>query len=39
MRPTRAALFAAGADRLSDEFAPDLEIVFCGINPPSTASQ
>lgn len=32
-RPTRADLAAAAGRRLSDVIAPDLTVLFCGINP------
>jgi TDG/mug DNA glycosylase family protein len=33
VRPDRAALEAARARRLKDVIAPDLKLLFCGINP------
>jgi len=32
-RPTRAELLAAGGRRVPDLIAPDLRVLFCGINP------
>jgi double-stranded uracil-DNA glycosylase len=32
-RPTRAELAAAAGGRVPDVLAPDLEVLFCGINP------
>lgn len=33
MKPTRAQLAAAATKKLPDLIAPDLDILFCGINP------
>ena len=32
-RPTKAQLLAAHGKRVPDVIAPDLQVLFCGINP------